>query len=97
MARTHHFFDWLDRFEDSTDVPATGPLPLGEIAVQELASGQTLRGVDGFRLLCKQIPAYRLFLPLLHFPKFRRYVEREVGGCGESACEVSKNVGGRDA
>ncbi len=71
MARTHHFFDWLDRFEDSTEIPATGPLPLGEIAVQELASG--------------------------HFPKFRRYIEREVGGCGESACEVPKTRKGRDA
>jgi|SRR5450631_1462115 len=97
MSRIHHFLDWLNRFEDTTNIPSSGALGLGEIAVQDLASGQTLRGVECFRLLCKNIPAYWLFLPLLHLPAFRRYIEREVGGCGGASCEVPQSGTGRDA
>ena len=88
LARTHHRFDWLHRFEDSTDVSPLGPLKIGEIAVQDLASGVTLKGAACFRLLCKNIPAYWPMLPLLHFPPFRRYVEREVGGCDSGSCNL---------
>lgn len=88
LARIHHRFDWLNRFEDSTDVPPTGPLRIGEIAVQDLASGATLKGVECFKLLCKHIPAYWLNLLLLYLPPFRRYVEREVSGCVDGSCEL---------
>lgn len=87
IARFHHRLDWLDRFEDVTDAPSTGPLSMGEIAVEDLRSGETHRGVDCIRLLCRQIPAYWPLLPLLHLPPVRRYVEREVGGCGGASCE----------
>jgi hypothetical protein len=40
LARIHHRFDWLKRLEDTTEVPSTGPLRPGEIAVQDLASGE---------------------------------------------------------
>ena len=97
-ARLHHFFDWLDRFEDSTKVPPIGgPLSLGEIAVQDLNSGKTLRGVECFRLLCKHIPAYWPFLLFLYLPSFRRYVEREVRGCGGVACELPSSSTKGDA
>jgi hypothetical protein len=88
LARIHHGLDWLNRFEDTTEVPPTGALSLGEIAVQDLASGKTLKGLECFRLLCKHVPAYWPGLLLLHFQPFRRYVEREVGGCGEASCEL---------
>jgi hypothetical protein len=97
MARIHHFFDWLNRFEDTTYIPASGALGLGEIAVQDLASGQTLKGVQCFRLLCKRIPAYWFYLPLLHVPAFRRYIEREVGGCAAASCERPQTRAGGDA
>jgi|SRR5579863_707818 len=88
LARIHHRFDWLNRLEDTTDIPSTGVLNLGEIAVQDLASGKTLKGVECFRLLCKHIPAYWPCLLLLHLPPFRRYVEREVGGCAGASCDL---------
>lgn len=37
FARIHHRFDWLNQFEDTTEVPSTGALSLGEIAVEDLA------------------------------------------------------------
>jgi len=77
----HHRFDLLGRFEDSTEISPAGPLRMGEIAVQDLASGATLKGVECFRLLCRHIPAYWPMLLLLHLPAVRRRVEREVGGC----------------
>lgn len=36
----HHRLDWLNRFEDSTDVSPIGELRTGEIAVQDLAQVQ---------------------------------------------------------
>lgn len=80
-ARLHHLLDWLNRFEDSTDVSPLGRLRIGEIAVQNLASGATLKGVECFQLVCKHIPLYWLLLPLFYFHPFRAYVEREVSGC----------------
>lgn len=38
-ARMHHRFDWLGRFEDTTQTPPTGQLLVGEIAVQDLRTG----------------------------------------------------------
>ncbi len=55
-ARMHHRFDWLGHFEDTTETPPTGQLLVGEIAVQDLRTGATLKGIDCFRLLCKHIP-----------------------------------------
>jgi hypothetical protein len=89
----HHRFDWLDRFEDTTEVPATGPVQLGEIAVKDLATGETLRGAECFRLLCRNIPAYWPVLLLLHLPAFRRAIEREIGGCEGDACELPGTEG----
>lgn len=43
-ARMHHRFDWLGRFEDTTQTPPTGQLLVGEIAVQDLRTGATLKG-----------------------------------------------------
>lgn len=87
-ARMHHRFDWLDRFEDSTEESPTGPLSLGEIAVQDLSTGVALKGIDCFRLLCRNIPAYWLVLPLTYLPFVRRRIERDIGGCSAGACNV---------
>ena len=83
-ARMHHRFDWLDRLDDSTDVPPTGPLRFGEIAVQDLATGEMFKGVACFALLCRHIPAYRPMLLLLRFAPVRKMIEREVGGCADT-------------
>lgn len=85
-ARWHRRLDWLDRFEDSTGASPVGPLRLGEVVVQDLRSGTTLRGAAGFALLCRQIPAYWPLLPLLSNPALRRRVEREFSGCANAGC-----------
>lgn len=81
FARRHRRLDWLHRFEDSTGVSPVGPMRLGEVVVQDLRRGRTLRGAAGFTLLCRQIPAYWPLLPLLRVPALRRRVEREFSGC----------------
>jgi hypothetical protein len=84
----HHRLDWLNRFEDTTEDPVTGTLRKGEIAVKDLASGETLKGASCLRLLCQNIPLYRPLLLPLHLPAFRRLVEREIGGCDSDVCGV---------
>lgn len=93
FARMHHRFDWLNRFEDTTEDLVTGPLRMGEIAVKDLAAGETLKGAECFRLLCRNIPAYWPVLLLLHLPAFRRSIEREIGGCEGDACELPEIEG----
>ncbi len=89
FARVGHFFDWLDRMDDSTETPKTGPLRLGEVVVEELSSGRILKGAEGIELIFRNIPAYAPFRLLFRVPSFRRYVEKEVSGCEGNACEIS--------
>jgi hypothetical protein len=87
-ARLHHLLDWLGRFEDATGVSPVGPLRRGEVVVQDLRSGTTLRGAAGFALLCRQIPACWPMLPLLWIPPLRRRIERELSGCDDAGCAI---------
>ena len=87
-ARWHRRLDWLGRFEDSTGVSPVGPLRMGEVVVQDLRSGETLRGTAGFALLCRKIPAYWALLPLLWIPALRRRVDREFSGCAGTGCTL---------
>ncbi len=77
-ARWHHRLDWLDRFEDCTEPPATGPVHKGRIVIQNLRSGAYYRDADGFAFLFRQIPAYWPLLPLTWLPATRRRLEQEL-------------------
>ncbi len=87
-ARLHHRLDWFGRFQDTTGISPVGPLRLGEIVVQDLRSGTTLRGAAGFDLLCRQIPAYGLLLPFLRISALRRRIDREWRGCSDAGCTI---------
>jgi hypothetical protein len=93
IARVHRFFDWLDRVEVSTADPVTGPLRPGEIAVEDLRTGATYKGVKAVRLIFRQIPAYWPILPLLRVPFVARRVDREVRGCTDGGCGVPAVTG----
>jgi hypothetical protein len=88
FARVAQFFDWLDRVDVSTEAPKTGPLRLGEVVVEELSSGRILKGAEGMDLIWRNIPIYAPFRLLLRVPSFRRYLEKNVGGCEGNTCEV---------
>jgi hypothetical protein len=88
IARVHKALDWLDRVQVSTDAPRTGPLRMGEIAVEDLRTGATTKGVEAVRQVARQIPAYTLLRPLLHIPPLARKVDREVRGCADGHCEL---------
>jgi hypothetical protein len=90
FATAHRFLDWLDRVDASTDTPKTGPLRLGEVVVEDLATGRIIRGAQGIELIARNIPAYAPMRLLLKVPAFRRYVDKEVSGCGGDACSISK-------
>jgi len=87
-ARLHERLDWLRRVEISTATPMTGPLAMGEVVVEELATGRILRGAEGFELICRNIPAYAPLRLLLKLPALRRAVDREMAGCGGGSCEL---------
>lgn len=88
IARFHRFFDWLDRVETSTDTPATGPLRLGEIAVLDHKTGETIQGIEAVRKVFRNIPAYIPLLPFLRFPAIARRIDREVRGCSDGSCAM---------
>lgn len=89
IARLHKAFDWWDRVECSTDTPRTGPLRLGEIAVEDARSGEITKGVDAVRQIARQIPAYLPLLPLLRIPYVARKVDQDVRGCADGTCAVA--------
>jgi hypothetical protein len=84
----HHALDWFNRFEDSTATPPSGPVRMGQIVVQDLSTGVVHGGIECFRLLCRNIPAYWPIIPLTYFPLIRRMIENDIGGeCG-GACDI---------
>ena len=86
-ASIHRRLDWLGRLEDSTQMPPTGSLRVGEIAVMDLTTLDVHKGVEAFRLLCRHIPAYWLLLPLSYIPAVRRRIEHEMG-CTADSCST---------
>jgi hypothetical protein len=88
IARFHKAFDWLGRIQNSTARPPSGPLRLGEIAVEDHLSGETSQGVEAVRKVFRQIPAYWPLLPLLYIPPIARRVDADVRGCGGESCAV---------
>ncbi len=93
FAKANHFLDWLGRVDSSTATPPTGPLGMGEIVIEEYATGKIHRGVEGVELIYRNIPLFMLLLPLLKIPAFRRYVDGEVRGCSGDACSVAPKPG----
>jgi len=92
MARLHHRFDWFNRVADVTATPPAGPLQMGEIIVEDLATARFLAGVEGVKLICRQIPLYWLALPLFWIPAIRALADREARGCFNGSCQIG-NVG----
>ena len=88
MARLHHLFDWFNRVAVVTTTPRTGPLLMGEIIVEDLATGRFQAGAEGLNLICRQIPLYWLVLPLLWFPAVRARADRETRGCTNGSCQI---------
>ena len=85
-ARLHERLDWFGRIEISTAEPATGPLAMGEVVVEDMESGHILRGAEAAQRIVREIPAYAPFRLLLKIPAVRAAAEREMQGCGSNAC-----------
>jgi hypothetical protein len=87
MARLHHLFDWFNRVALYHNAPS-GQLQMGEIIVEDLETRRFLTGAEGLRLICRQIPLYWLFLPLLRIPAVRARADRETRGCTNGSCQI---------
>ena len=87
-ARMHERFDWFGRIENSTATPPTGPLAMGEVVVEQLATGCILRGAEALACISREIPAYAPLLLLLKLPAVRRAVDVEMAGCKDGSCEL---------
>jgi hypothetical protein len=87
-ARMHERLDWFGRIENSTVTPPTGPLTIGEVVVEQLATGRIARGAEALALICRQIPAYAPMLVLLKLPAVRRAADKEMSGCGGGSCDL---------
>jgi hypothetical protein len=88
FARVHHLLDWLHRAEPSAATPPTGPLRMGEVVVEEIATGRVFAGAEALAKIFRQIPLYWPLQPLLRIPAVRRRVDRELSGCADGSCEV---------
>jgi hypothetical protein len=82
-ARMHLFFDWFHHVVLSTATPPGGPLAVGETAVQNLDTGQLVRGAAALDCLCRHIPLYLPMRLLLRIPAVRRRAERAMTGRDE--------------
>ena len=87
-ARLHERLDWLGRIENSTATPASGPLALGEVVVEDLVTGELLHGAAALAAICRQIPAYAPMRVLLKIPMARRAADKEMAGCNDGSCEL---------
>ena len=85
-ARMHERLDWLHRIENSTATPTSGPLSMGEVVVEDLATGELLHGAAALAAICRQIPAYAPMRLLLKIPAVRRAADKEMAGCADSSC-----------
>ena len=89
MAATHHRLDWLDRVDDTTDPPpGRWPVQKGEIAVQDLRTGDVLEGVDAVRAIARQVPLYWPALALLRIPPVARWADLDARGCDGNECAM---------
>ncbi len=80
-ARMHQRLDWLDRIEDSTESPwPRRSMRMGEVVVEDIRDGSLHEGASGMRLLCREVPAYWILLPLFALPGFRRRVDIDTTG-----------------
>lgn len=87
-ARMHERLDWLDRIENSTATPASGPLAMGEVVVENLITGELLHGAVALAAICRQILAYAPMRLLLKIPAVRRAADKEMEGCADGSCEL---------
>lgn len=82
LAAMHQRLDWLGRVADTTEPPpGRPPLQMGEIAVQDLRTGQLLHGIDAVRAISGQVPLYWPLLPLLRIPPIARRADQNTRGC----------------
>ena len=88
VARLHRLFDWFNRVGVVTTTSPAGPLQMGEIVVEDLATGRFLAGAAGLQLICRQIPLYWWVLPLLSISAVRARADREARGCTNGSCQV---------
>lgn len=91
-ARMHHALDWLNRIVTVTVTPPAGPLRLGQIVVEEVRTGVFHHGAEAFALICRQVPLYWPFLPLLWVPALRRAIAREINAGGDGHCQPGAAV-----
>jgi hypothetical protein len=89
-AALHLRLDWFHHLEVSTSAPPCGPLRMGEVVVEDLATRAILHGCDAFAAICRQIPLYAPFRLLLLLPAFRSFVDRDMRGCGSQSCELRR-------
>ena len=93
-ARMHERLDWLGRIENSTATPASGPLTMGEVVVEDLTMGELLHGAAALAAICRQIPAYAPLRVLLKIPAVRRAADKEMDGCNDGSCELPQKCRG---
>mgnify|MGYP000947948468 CR=1 FL=1 len=89
LSRILNLLDWRDRVESTSAVPHTGPLRLGEIAIEDLSSGQIFKGHRAFDQLCRNIPLYSPARILLRWQWSRDWLDRSLSGCASGACSIS--------
>lgn len=70
--------DWFGLVEHSATTPAGKQPPIGQIAVQDMQTGEWHEGVDAVRQVCFHIPLYVPFGLLLLIPAVSRWFDRAM-------------------
>jgi hypothetical protein len=88
LAMQTEKLDWFQQIDISTDIPPTGNLPKGEIAVLHYASNKYYTGAYATRKVCMYVPVYFLYGLLLYIPIIKNILNKNKHGCNGIYCEV---------
>jgi len=88
LAKQTEKLDWLSKVDVSTEVPPSGPLDVGNIAVLHYRSNKVYTGVYATRKVCMYIPVYFVYGLMLYLSPIRRIVGKGQVGCNGNACSL---------
>lgn len=80
--------DWFNRINLSTEIPPTGELVKGEIALIS-DKGQVFTRGYATRKICLNIPVYFVIGVILYFPPFLKIASKNKAGCNGDVCDIN--------
>jgi len=89
LARLTDKLDWFNQIKLSTEIPQSGELTPGEIAVFEHTSNRYYTGVYAIRKVSLNVPLLSPYGLLLFLPLIKKIVGKNKLGCNGDICDLT--------